>query len=916
MRAGIVKGSVSDSLTGERLFGAIILADNGVKAVSSDTLGQFNMTLPNGTHLLTVKYFGYNIISKQIKVGATPQTVDFKLSVDNKVLGEVKVKGKGRQNTETATVRQQQKAMVTMSGVSAQQIKRTQDKTAGEVLRRIPGVSIIDDKFVMVRGLSQRYNNVWLNGATAPSSEADQRAFSFDMVPSSQIDNMTIVKTASPEYPADFSGGFIMINTKEVPTTNSINVSLGAGFNTLTHFNKYLSTKGGNTDFLGFDNGFRSLNDGINTRLNPQLNGYSLTNNHLNNDWTVDRITPRPDMNLGFDITRRFKFTNGQTIGLIGSINYSNSLQTFDNMKNNLFGAYDLTNNRSNYLRKTIDQQYNNNVRLGAMLSLVYLSANNKHRVELKQIFNQTAKDRYTYRKGYDAQSDYMEQAEYYYQSRSTYNVVLAAKHNLSKLDNIDWNAGYAFANRNMPDRRRYTLYQQESGNLEVENLNDINREFSYLKEHTFSAAANWQHNFTEDKNKTTIKTGVFGEQRKRAYNTRLFTYAWPDGQLPQSLRAFDITTQLLTNDNQGEDKLYMLEQVDWSNNYKANSTIGAAYVTLQIPIIADKLEAAGGARYEHSATELISNTRRQEPSPTSTKYIYNDIFPSVNLTYHLNKTQQLRAAYGRTTNRPEFRELSTSVFYDFDLASNVQGNHNLKSAYIDNIDLGWEFYPRAGELICVSLFYKHFKNPIEWTYTVAGGTDLIYSYINAKAADNYGIELDLRKQLDFINLPQLSVAANASWINSKVKFSNDCKEQDRPMQGQSPYLINFGIFYNGDQNKSASDKNQNFFAKGFTANMLYNIIGKRIVGVGRNMGSGETEVKVPDSYEMPRHRIDLNVAKEFGRLQLKLSVRDLLSQKVEFKQFEKNTPNGEIEQITRSYRPGQSVMLSAAYKL
>ncbi|MGN1213357.1 MAG: TonB-dependent receptor plug domain-containing protein, partial [Bacteroidaceae bacterium] len=394
LRAGIVKGTVSDSITSERLFGAIVLVDNGVKAVPTDTLGQYSINLANGNHLISVKYFGYKTISQQIKVVGGQQTLDFKLSVNNTVLGEVKVKGKSRQNTETATVRQQQKAMVTMSGVSAQQIKRTQDKTAGEVLRRIPGVSIIDDKFVMVRGLSQRYNNVWLNGATAPSSEADQRAFSFDMVPSSQIDNMTIVKTASPEYPADFSGGFIMINTKEVPTANTINVSLGTGLNTRTHFDKYLSTKGGNTDFLGFDNGFRSLNDGINTRLKPQLNGYSLTNNHLNNDWTVDRNTPRPDINLGFDITRRFKTTNNQTIGLTGSLNYSNSLQTLSNMKNNLFGAYDLTNDRSNYLRKTTDQQYNNNVRLGAMLSLVYLSADNKHRVELKQIFNQTAKDR------------------------------------------------------------------------------------------------------------------------------------------------------------------------------------------------------------------------------------------------------------------------------------------------------------------------------------------------------------------------------------------------------------------------------------------------------------------------------------------------------------------------------------------
>ena len=107
-----------------------------------------------------------------------------------------------------------------MTGVSEQHIKRTQDKDAGEVIRRIPGVSIIDEKFVMVRGLSQRYNNVWLNGAAVPSSEADQRAFSFDIIPSSQLDNMMVVKSSAPEYPADFSGGFILVNTKDVPSEN------------------------------------------------------------------------------------------------------------------------------------------------------------------------------------------------------------------------------------------------------------------------------------------------------------------------------------------------------------------------------------------------------------------------------------------------------------------------------------------------------------------------------------------------------------------------------------------------------------------------------------------------------------------------------------------------------------------------
>ena len=355
---------------------------------------------------------------------------------------------------------------------------------------------------------------------------------------------------------------------------------------------------------------------------------------------------------------------------------------------------------------------------------------------------------------------------------------------------------------------------------------------------------------------------------------------------------------------------VYLLEQVDWSNNYEARNTLASGYAAVLIPLFDNRLEAYGGVRYESAHTRLVSHTQRQAYSPLATTYDYNDLFPSVNFTYHLTPEQQLRMAYGRTTNRPEFRELSTSVYYDFDLASNVQGNHNLKPAYVDNIDLGWEWYPNAGEVISLSLFYKHFRNPIEWTYTVAGGTDLVYSYLNAEGADNYGVEADIRKQLDFLGLPQFSLSLNASWIHSRVTFAPGSHERNRPMQGQSPYLVNAGVFYSSDPGHPSVA-----WQKGWTAALMYNVIGKRIIGVGRSVGSGETDVRVPDSYEMPRHQVDLNVGKALGRFDLRVALRDVLGQKVEYKQFEQ-TPRGEVQQITRSFRPGRTFSVSLTYKL
>ena len=306
---------------------------------------------------------------------------------------------------------------------------------------------------------------------------------------------------------------------------------------------------------------------------------------------------------------------------------------------------------------------------------------------------------------------------------------------------------------------------------------------------------------------------------------------------------------------------------------------------------------------------ELISNSRDYEKSESSRHYKTDDVFPSLNTTYKINDQHQVRLSYGRSINRPEFREVSSSVYYDFDLASNVHGNTELKNCYVDNLDLRYEWYPSRGELISLAVFYKHFDSPIEWTYTVAGGTDLIYSYKNAKSANNYGVELDIRKNLGFIGLKDFSWSFNGALIKSKVQFEKGAKEEDRPMQGQSPYLINTGIFY-----KNAPLK--------MDIALLYNRIGKRIIGVGRSEGStgDDSNSRVPHSYEMPRNTIDFSLAKKFGEhLELKLNVRDLLAEKIYYKQFADVTYSDgskkEVEEIARCYKPGRNIGLQAIYK-
>lgn len=905
--AGNIKGTVIDKATREPLTGATVQLAGTSLGVVADLEGNYQfLNVKNGTYTILIKYIGYKEIVKDgVKVSNTPLTLVFEMESDAQALGEVAVVAQVKKNTDVAMMSDQRRSLVVQSGVSAQQISKTQDKDAGEVIKRVPGVSIIDDKFVMVRGLSQRYNNVWINGSAVPSSEADSRAFSFDIIPSSQLDNMVIVKSPAPEYPSDFTGGFIMVNTKDMPSKNSLNISVGGGINDQTHFRNFFYNKGSGTDFLGFDNGLRTLQTGMKGAMNtyPNSKNIDVLNNGLNNDWTLRSMKPASDFKFNIAYNHRWDTESGRSYGLLAAVNYSNTYKTYLDMENSLFGVYDTTNDKSVYMRHSNDDQYSNDTRLGAMLNLTFQPRNTHHRYEWKNIFNQIGKNRYTERRGFNAQNDEEHKMEYYYSSRTTYNTQFTGKHTFDR-SRWDWSAGYAYANRNLPDRRRIELNDRTDNRM---SLYSISREFTRLDEHIASANVNYSREFAFGDFAPVLKAGAYGEYRTRAYNTRQFNYTWnpTNTTLPKDFQfTDDPVNDLLKPDNFGADRLYLQEEVNKLNDYKGNNTQTSGYVSANLPFGA--LNVYAGVRYEYSSMELIMNTRSNEESPRSTIYTYNDLFPSVNATYQLTEKQQLRLAYGKSVNRPEFRELSTSVFYDFDLASSVMGNSDLKASYVHNVDLRYEWYPSAGELFSVAVFYKNFNNPIEWTYTVAGGTDLIYSYMNAKGADSYGIELDIRKNLAFMGLKDFSWSFNGSLIKSKVKFEAGSTEKDREMQGQSPYLINTGFFY---QNAD----------RGWNAAVLYNRIGKRIVGVGRSLGStGAEDTKtIPNSYEMPRNTIDLSVGKKFGRWELKATLRDLLAERVTFKQIDNVTVGGqskEIEEVTKQYKPGRNYGLTVSY--
>lgn len=911
--AADIIGKVTDGKSKDALIGATVQVEGTNIIAATDIDGNFRLSgLKEGEkYRLTITYVAYkNKEIDGVQASDQPQMISVALTPDEQTLGEVTVTGIARKNTEAAMVQIAKNSPVIVNNVSAQEIGKTQDSNAGEVIRRVPGVSLIDDKFVMVRGLSQRYNNVWINGGAAPSSEADSRAFSFDLIPSAQIDNMQIVKTPSPEYPADYTGGFVLVNTKDIPVGNMFQVSVGGNWNTASVFKDFQYAKGSSTDFLGFDGGLRNLDGGFRSSLRSIGNGGTdLVGNGLNNDWLIKSMKPWGDLKLSANLGRRWKLGENQ-MGMIAALNYTNEYRTFSDMQNNQFGVYNERNDRSIYLSNSLDNQYNHNARLGAMLNLTLLTADGNSKFQFKNIFNQIGNDRYTSRQGVDEQNNQTRSAEYYYRSRTTYNGQFTGKHTL-KNDELDWSLSYSYANRNVPDRRRYLQNDAlETGTIQLITGNDISREWTRLDEHILSAAVNDRHDFDFNGWKPTMKLGAYGEYRTREYKTREFIYNWEpeNNSLPADFRKSDLPTLLSNSGNFGADKLYLLEEPNRRDDYKGHNTLGAGYLAATLPF--GSLSVFAGLRYEYNKMELITNTRDDRPSPLSHFYKYNDLFPSLNATYKFSDKHQLRLSYGKTVNRPEFREVSPSVFYDFDLAADVKGNTELTSCYVQNLDLRYEFYPSRGEMVSVALFYKYFDAPIEWTYTLSGGNRMIYSYMNADHANNYGVELDIKKDLSFIGLPDFSWSFNGAIIKSRVNFNGSANMENRPMQGQSPYLVNTGIFYK-------NDKQQLDIA------LLYNRIGKRIIGVGRSEGttSGNETLRVPDSYEMPRDVLDLSISKKFGtHWEIKANVRDLLAQKVYYKEFVTANLNSggtkEVEQVTRCFKPGRNIGLTVTYNL
>jgi outer membrane receptor protein involved in Fe transport len=907
-QTGKISGKISDKKTGETLIGVTVKIKGTTKGSSTDVEGRYVIgALAAGKYAIEASYIGYttkNITDVEVKDGAST-VIDLIMDDSNdQKLNEVVITASVKKESLNTLYANQKSSISISSGISAELIRKSPDRNTSDVLKRVSGASIQDNKFIIVRGLSDRYNSAMLNNAVLPNTEVDKKAFSFDILPSNMIDAIVVNKTSSADLPGDFSGGVVQVTTKDFPDNTFLNFSLGTSYNTQSAFKDFQRASGSKNGVFGSYNKDRNIPGSFPSRAEylalPVENRVALSKQFANN-WGYENVKSilGPAFQGNYGTTKVFK--NDSKFGTVLSLSYRYD----ERLKQSDQKAYTGEALGDQFS----DNIYNYNTNIGALANFAYSWGSNK--IALKNIYNRVLENQFVSRLGVDdSQSKFLRSADYVLQ-RSLISNQLSGNHVLSAASKIklDWNLNFANTDRKEPGFKRMD-YQEESSTSGFTIANvpssgqaspNLGGNFnSKLNENLYGGAfditvpVKW----FQDNNK--IKVGYFGQYRTRDFAARVIGFV-RSGSFDNSLLSRP-QDQIFASENIKENGFVLNEITNGTDAYDANSFLNAGYAMFD-GYLTEKLRLGIGARLESYNQKLNSIDNSSNPLAVDTTYV--NLLPSANLIYNLTEKANIRLSASQTVGRPEFREIAPFSFYDFNKNATVIGNPNLKQSKTTNFDLGYAVYPSSGQVFSVSAFYKEFELPIEQTLQI-GTSGRTFGYTNSKSATLYGVEMEFRRQLDFIGeqLNNFTFSTNASYLKSEVNVKKTInKTGKRPLQGQSPYLINAGLMYNSKKENSTG------------VSLLYNRIGKRIWAVGN--------VQDPDIYENPRNVLDLQLSQKFAksRVEVKLNYSDILNNKAIYYQKGKGTdPNAAFDakkdNVNISERFGSTFSLNVAYKI
>ena len=862
-----------------RVEGRVIAADTGEPIAYADvllvpadtTLGRIGMlTNADGTFLLQVAPGLYDLhvralsYSRKIVTGVRIEegkllSIPTSLQPEAIVQQEVVVEARLQQNTEQALLAERRRAAAVGDAISAEQIRRSPDRDAGDVLKRVTGLSVADGKYVYVRGLGERYSSTEVDGVRLTSPEQNKRVVALDLMPAGLLDHITVQKTYTADRQGEFGAGDVQVHTKSFPGRRNFAVSLSQGIDEGTTFGEYESyagARGGN--LFGFGAGSREMPSLVNQLAGGQpvavrgtdpSRGFTpdtlaMIGSAFANAWSPVQRRARPNGSIQQTYGDELRLF-GRSLGIVQSASFGRSYNR-QSEEERLYATQDALVYDYGIQRSMATTQ------LGGMAAISYRLAPS-HTLHLRGLYTRNADDEVRLYEGVDYnQVDFTDSPQrrrgtrLRYVERSVASGSLEGKHEFVSLlkSKLEWRLTTSGARRVEPDRRE-TVYDRNGyydGNNQpvyfwsLSGRPSPTREFGELNERGWGADASWSLPLLfQDWGMGRVKTGASFQRKDRDNFYRRFRFAAPYGSDTSA------PPESLFQDPSWNGDIYgaqIEENTLPQDNYVAVQEIAAGFINFEIPL--GRVRGDFGVRLEH-ALQTVRCFDLFEPDRITAEGRIDEVawLPAANLRWAIGGQTSLRLAASRTLSRPDLTEFSPSPSLEYVGGLQVTGNPKLKQAMIHSYDLRVETFPSGSELLAAGVFYKDLRNPIE--RIILGGSAPILAPENAERGRSHGIEIEARASLGRLWAPlqRLTLTTNASWIRSRVRLKPHLTEigsREHPLEGQPDHLLNGTL--------SCA-----FPAHRAEVSILVNAVGRRLEALGL--------YGRPDIYELPTTTLD-----------------------------------------------------------
>jgi hypothetical protein len=881
---GIVRGKVVSRKTGDPVSNAQISVEGTEVSTVTGANGEFEIELPPGEHTLAIAHLQYRKKTTTVAV-SSGETLSREIAMraTGYEMEEMKVTATHLKGSIPAFMEEEKASPEVVDALSAEQMSRAGDSYVSEALRRLPGVTLVEDKFVFVRGLGERYSSVLFNGARLPSTDPTRRVIELDLFPADVLEGAVVQKSYSPDIPASFAGGTVMLRPRTHPQEFFAKLSGEVGYRTDTTLDDGFTYEGGDTDFLGVDDDTRELPGSIPSSLagkSPQE--LEAIGEDFTGIYDIDEESVPPNHTFTFSIGDQFR-PGANTFGYLAAVRYKQDWQTIERDWR--------TFNRQGETLNDIDQTWTDrDIDTSVFLNLGAELGENHQLSSTTMLLRRTTD---TARQGLGRFDDWdavMRRTELRWVERSLINQQVSGEHAFPAFHDLDldWQYTFGTGSREAPDRRIY-LFEQEGDGFTFPLRSDNNVRL-------FEEMDNYNHDLSTDLSiplpierlqKTSFKTGFKLVDKSRESDIRRFTFE-DVAPISQNLRSTGSLEDILNEENIGSNGFQVQDVTRPSDSYEADQTILAYYAMADIRIN-NHFGVTGGARVESSDQELES--RNLFGGTIKPDLETDDVFPALSGTWFVGGSDdtKLRLAFSETINRPDFKELSPAPFIDPVTRLNVVGNPELEETSIQNLDLRFEHFFSDTENVAVSLFYKSFDQPIERIQEL--GPAQTSTFINSEEAENYGVELETLKYLGFLHerLSNFYLGGNLALIESEVTLDEEQKGEltntERALQGQSDWVLNLNAGYENPD-------------RGIVANLLFNMSGERISQLGTR---GRPDIK-----KQPVPRLDFVYSQDLHEAwKLKFEAANLLDPDIEFEQG---------SNITRSHQEGRELSLELTY--